>query len=434
MTQTTAATQMTGTTPLNHLDAFVAKQWRNRDEYIMFRLARRVEQLTPELTAKGRAPLKLSIGAPTLPPPQVIVDALVEALKQPGIHMYSTTRGELSFRKAVAQRMAQRFGVTVDPASQVMSVVGSKEGLANFFRGIINPSLPANERDVLLIPDPGYASYVESIEAAGGLPYSIPLTVANAYQPDLNQVLADAVASGIAPQRIKAVVINYPSNPLGATVPYSYYEHVLEVAERHNLLIISDNAYADMYFSEAAKPHSMLEVPGALERTIEFHSLSKPYAMTGWRLGYAVGPKPLIDLLALVKGTVDSGAFKAIQHAASVALTDPSVEAAVQHTNKTVYAALQQRFVAGLERLGWPVDTMKLPDATFYFWLPIPPRFNGDDVAFANALLETSGIVTVPGTGFGRYGAGFVRLSLVLPAEQQDDVIERMQTDGFTWH
>jgi LL-diaminopimelate aminotransferase len=415
------------------LSQFVSQQRRNRAEYIMFRIARRVDELTPELTQKGRPPLKLSIGAPTVPPPQPILDALAGSMQKLGIHMYSTTRGELVFRQAVAQRMQQRFGVTINPATNTMTVVGSKEGLANFFRGIITPSLNPAEQDVLLIPDPGYASYVDSIVAAGGQPYSIPLTLENDYQPNLDEVIAQAVASGIAKERIKALIINYPSNPLGATVPLSYYQHVIEVAKRHNLLVISDNAYADMYFSQAAKPHSIFEVEGAMDCAIEFHSLSKPYAMTGWRLGFAVGPKPLIDLLALVKGTVDSGAFKAVQHAAIVALTDPAVEAEVQRTNVELYAALQHRFVEGLKRLGWPVEQMKLPDATFYFWLPIPPRFKGDDVAFANALLETSGIVTVPGTGFGQYGAGFVRLSLVLPQAQQDEVLERMQADGFTW-
>jgi len=415
------------------LSRFVAQQWRNRSEYIMFRIARKVEQLTPALTAKGRAPLKLSIGAPTIPPPQPILDALAEALTKPGIHMYSTTRGELAFRQAVAQRMAQRFGVTVDAATQTMTVVGSKEGLANFFRGIITPNADPNLQDVLLIPDPGYASYVDSIVAAGGQPYSIPLTADNDYQPNLDDVIQQAIASGIAKERLKALIINYPSNPLGATVPFSYYQHVVEVAQRHGLLIISDNAYADMYFSEAAKPHSIFEVEGAMDCAIEFHSLSKPYAMTGWRLGFAVGPKALIDLLALVKGTVDSGAFKAVQYAAIVALTDPAVEAEIQRNSIELYAALQHRFVEGIQRLGWPVDTMKLPDATFYFWLPVPPRYNGDDVAFADALLETSGVVTVPGTGFGKYGAGFVRLSLVLPQAQQDEVLVRMETDGFTW-
>lgn len=418
-------------TPETDLKALYGDQWKNRAEYIMFRIAKQVADLTPELTARGRAPLKLSIGAPTLPPPAGVQKALVDSLSEPGIHMYSTTRGELFFREAVAQRMQTRFGVSVDAKTEVISVIGSKEGLANFFRGLITPRPNPADQDVILIPDPGYASYVDSIHGAGGRSYPIPLLPQDQYCPDLNQVWGRLQQDGVQPHRVKAVVVNYPSNPLGATATLDYYQHVVDFARQHNLVVISDNAYADMYFDEAIKPPSILQVPGAMERCIEFHSLSKPYCLTGWRIGFAVGPKPLVDLLALVKGTMDSGLFRGIQKAGAYALTHPEADEHIAMVNQ-VYARNQQLFMDGLRELGWPVDQMNPPKATFYFWLPIPPRYSSCE-QFAQDLLEKSGVVVVPGTGFGQFGEGYVRLSLVLSEADQAEVLRRMQEDGFCY-
>jgi LL-diaminopimelate aminotransferase len=426
-TQTTA-------TPSNapvDVSVQIGELWQNRDEYIMFRIARQVQELTAELTARGRAPLSLSMGAPTLPPPQGVMDVLTQSFTEPKIHQYSTTRGELFFREAVAKRMASRFGLNLDPKTEVMSLVGSKEGLANFFRGLITPRTTEAEKDVILVPDPGYASYVDSVHGAGGMSVPIPLTAANHYLPDMDEVWASLPAQGIDPKRVKAFIINYPSNPLGATAPLSYYEQMVAFARQHNLVLVSDNAYADMYFNDQAKPHSILEVPGAKDVAIEFHSLSKPYCLTGWRIGFAIGPKVLIDLLALVKGTMDSGLFKGIQKAGAYALNSEEGQAHI-HTVNQVYAENQKQFMAGLATLGWPVDTMLSPVATFYLWMPIPPRY-ASCVQFSQELLTKSGIVTVPGTGFGQYGEGFVRLSLVLSQADHQAVIDRMRTDGFTW-
>lgn len=406
--------------------------WQNRAEYIMFRIAKQVTDLTPELEAKGKPPLKLSIGAPTLPPPQSVIDTLVNCLHQPDIHMYSTTRGELFYRQAVAERLQKRFGVTVDAKTEVCSLVGSKEGLAAVFRGLITPQLEAAKKEYILVPDPGYASYVDAIEGSGGLAFPILLNPENNYLPDLEETWQRAMAQGISAKQIKAVVINYPSNPIGATAPLSYYEACVAFAQRHGILLISDNAYADMYFDDSVKPHSVLEVAGAMDCAIEFHSLSKPYSLTGWRLGFAVGNKAAVDLVALVKSTVDSGIFKALQTAGAFAITDEGVEAHIQAVNK-VYAHNQTVFVEGLKSLGWPVETMNPPKATFYLWIPIPTNYTSC-VQFSQDLLKTSGIVVVPGTAFGGNGEGFVRLSLVLPEAQLLEVIERMRADGFVYN
>lgn len=414
-----------------NVKALTSDLFANKAEYIMFRIAKRVVDLTPELEAKGRAPLSLSMGAPTVPPPPALVDKLKELLDEPGIHTYSTPRGEAYFRDAVAQRMKRRFGITLDPKTEICSLIGSKEGLAQMFRGVVTPRFVEKEQDIILTPDPGYASYAEAIQAAGGLAYPMPLTPENRYLPDMEDVLAKLKQDGYDPSRVKAMILCYPSNPLGVGASLAYYEQVVAFARKHNILIISDIAYADLYFPGAEPPHSVLEVPGAKDIAIEFHSMSKPFAATGWRLGYAIGNKDAVDVLAIVKSTADSGLFKAMQKAAAFALNDESCSAYMAATNKT-YQINQQTFLAGLKKLGWPTESMLIPTATFYLWMPIPPRYN-NCVDFSNEMLEKSGIVVVPGVAFGQQGEGYVRLSLVLSAEKQQQVLDRMAEDGFTY-
>jgi LL-diaminopimelate aminotransferase len=400
--------------------------------YIMFRIAQRVQELTPELTEKGRPPIKMSIGAPTVKPPQAIQDKLVEAMAMPGTQTYSTPRGEAFFREAVAKRMNERFGVTVDPKTEICSLIGSKEGLAAMFRAVVTPKDDPIEKDIILIPDPGYASYGDAIRIAGGLPYSMPLNAENNYCPDMHRLMQELNNRGYNANNVKALVLNYPSNPIGAMAPMSYFEDVVAFAREHNILIISDIAYSEMVFGDAEKPHSILEVEGARDIAIEFHSLSKPYAITGWRLGFAVGHEDAISILATVKSTMDSGIWKALQHAGAFALNSPECAQFVADMNK-VYEANQAFMVEGFKKLGWPAEALNVPKATFYFWIPIPPRFK-TSTEFANAMLEKAGIVVVPGTAFGPNGEGYVRLSLVNPKEELQAVLDRMAEDGFTYN
>lgn len=403
----------------------------NMETYIMFRIAARVTELTQELEKKGRAPIKMSIGAPTVEPPKVVLDYFVKTLSEPGIHTYSVPKGEKFFLDAVAQRMKSRFGVDVNPTTEVTSLLGSKEGLANMFRAIITPRMDKKERDIILTPDPGYASYVDAIEVAGGLSYPTPLNLENNYLPDLDAAVESLKKDGYDPARIKAVIINYPSNPIGATAPMEYYETVVEFARRHKILLISDIAYSEMYFDGQEAPHSILEVPGAKDLAIEFHSLSKPYAMTGWRIGFAVGNADAVGILAKMKGTMDSGIFRAIQKAAAFALTSPECDAYIRENNK-MYAENQKVMLAGFKRLGWPIEQLNPPKATFYLWLPIPRNYSSCE-KFASDVLEKSGVVLVPGTAFGKTGEGFVRLSLVNPKHELEAVIDRMEQDGFLY-
>ncbi len=403
----------------------------NMETYIMFRIAARVVELTPELEKKGRPPIKMSIGAPTVEPPKALLDYFIKTLSEPGIHTYSVPKGEKFFLDAVAQRMKSRFGVDVNPATEITSLLGSKEGLANMFRAIITPRMDHKERDIILTPDPGYASYVDAIEVAGGLSYPTPLTLENSYLPDMDDAVESLKRDGYDPTRIKAVIINYPSNPIGAAAPFEYYEKVVDFARRHKILLISDIAYSEMYFDGQEAPHSILEVPGAKDLAVEFHSLSKPYAMTGWRIGFAVGNADAVGILAKIKGTMDSGIFRAVQKAAAFALTSPECDAYIRENNK-MYAENQKVMLAGFKRLGWPIEQLNPPKATFYLWLPIPRNYTSCE-KFAADVLEKSGVVLVPGTAFGKTGEGFVRLSLVNPKHELEAVIDRMEQDGFVY-
>jgi LL-diaminopimelate aminotransferase len=403
----------------------------NMETYIMFRIAARVVELTPELEKKGRPPLKMSIGAPTIEPPKVLMDYFIKTLSEPGIHTYSVPKGEKFFLDAVAQRMKARFGVDINPGSEATSLIGSKEGLANMFRALITPRMDKKARDIILTPDPGYASYVDAIEVAGGLSYPTPLTPANHYLPDLDEAMENLKRDGYDPAKVKAVIINYPSNPIGACAPFEYLEKTVAFARKHKILVISDIAYSEMYFDGQEAPRSILEVAGAKDLAIEFHSLSKPYAMTGWRIGFAVGNKDAVGILAKVKGTMDSGIWRAVQKAAAFALTSPECDAYIRENNK-MYAENQRLMLAGFKLLGWPVEQMNPPKATFYLWLPIPRNYSSCE-KFAEDVLEKSGVVLVPGTAFGKTGEGFVRLSLVNPKHELEAVISRFEQDGFLY-
>lgn len=403
----------------------------NMETYIMFRIAARVVELTPELEKKGRPPIKMSIGAPTVEPPKALMDYFIKTLSDPGIHTYSVPKGEKFFLDAVAQRMKTRFGVDVNPSTEVTSLLGSKEGLANMFRAIITPRKDKKEQDIILTPDPGYASYVDAIEIAGGHSYPTPLNLENNYLPDLDAAVEQLKKEGYDPARIKAVIINYPSNPIGATAPFSYLEKVVEFARKHKILLISDIAYSEMYFDGEKAPASILEVAGAKDLAIEFHSLSKPYAMTGWRIGFAVGNADAVGILAKMKGTMDSGIFRAIQKAAAFALTSPECDEYIRECNK-MYAKNQKIMLDGFKRLGWPIEELNPPKATFYLWLPIPRNYTSCE-KFAADVLEKSGVVLVPGTAFGKTGEGFVRLSVVNPPAELEEVANRMEKDGFLY-
>jgi len=397
------------------------------ETYIMFQIGEEAKRLTPELEAKGRAPISLSMGAPVKNPPQFVIDKLKEALDLKGIHSYSSPKGEAFFLEAVAERMKTRFGVELDSKKEIFSLIGSKEGIANLIREVINPTEAEFDRDIILIPDPGYASYKEMIKVSGGVGYSVPLTFENNYMPDMEEVFENLKKDGYDQKKVKAFIVNYPNNPLGATCTLEYLEKVVAFCKKHNILLISDAAYTDMYFDENKIPPSVLQVEGAKDIAVEFFSFSKPYAMTGWRCGWVCGNKEVISMFGKLKSTIDTGIFKAIQKAASEVINSQEGDDYIKAANLG-FKKKQDIIVQGFKELGWPVEN--IPDATFYLWLPIPPRYK-TSADFTNDLMRTSGVVAVPGNGFGDFGEGFFRISIVCSDESLYETINRMKTDGF---
>ena len=397
------------------------------DTYIMFRLKEQTAKLKPELIAKNRAPISLSMGAPTANPPKYIIDRLKEILDEDGIHTYSTPKGEDYFRKAVATRMKNRFGVDLDPDKEIFSLVGSKEGISNLMRFLITQK--ETDKDIIMIPDPCYASYLQFIQCSGGLAYQIPLTKENNYMPNFDEIYEKFVSEGYNPENLKALVINYPNNPLGVSATREYIQSAVDFCKKHKILLISDLAYADLYFSEEEKPFSVFELDGAKDIAVEFHSFSKPYAVTGWRLGWVCGNEFVVQRLGKGKSTVDNGIFKALQKACAEILNSKEGDEYIAEGNLG-YKRKQAIMVKGFKELGWDIDDSKVPHTTFYLWLPIPRKYK-TAMEFCEDLLAKSGIVIVPGTAFGNCGEGYFRLSYVCSDEQLHEVIDRMKADGF---
>lgn len=398
------------------------------ETYIMFQIGEEAARLKPELIEKGRSPISLSMGAPVKNPPQFVIDKLKEALEAEGIHSYSTPKGEAFYLEAIAKRMKTRFGVDLDPKKEIFSLIGSKEGIANLIRELINPTSNEFDRDIIMIPDPGYASYKEMIKVSGGMAYSIPLTFENNYMPDMDEIWENMKSDGYDEKKVKALIINYPNNPLGATATIEYFKNIVDFCRKHKILLISDAAYTDMYFDENNLPPSILQVEGAKDIAVEFFSFSKPYAMTGWRLGWICGNAEVVSTFGKLKSTIDTGIFKALQKAASEVLNSKEGDDYIKEANLG-FKKKQEILVKGLQELGWDMQN-RVPEATFYLWLPIPPRYKISK-EFTDDLMRKSGIVAVPGTAFGKYGEGFFRISIVCSDESLYEVIDRMKKDGF---
>ena len=399
------------------------------DTYIMFRIKQEAAKLTPELTAKGRAPIALAMGAPVEPPPEFVYDKLKEALSIPQIHTYSTPKGEKFFLDAVKKRMKNRFGVELDAQTEIFSLIGSKEGLANFIRALINPTTDEKKQDVILVPDPGYASYTQMIKTSGGKSYGIALTKENKYMPDMYRIWEEMKQDGITPDRVKAMIINYPSNPLGATCTKEYLKHVVDFCKEKQIWLMSDAAYCDLYFEEENRPHSILEIEGAKDVAVEFFSFSKPYSMTGFRLGWICGNADAVSAFGRLKSTVDTGSFKALQKCAAEVLNSQQGDDYIAKSNKS-FKEKQMLVINGFRELGWQIKDEDIPDATFYIWLPIPSKYKTSQ-EFTSDVLRTSGILLVPGSAFGKNGEGFFRLSAVADDQQLNETIYRLKQDGF---
>lgn len=380
------------------------------------RLAQRIAQLPPylfaeidrakkEVRARGVDLIDLGIGDPDTPTFPHIVRKMQEAAENPAYHRYPSYEGLPAFRQSVARWYRSRFGVALDPDTEVVSLIGSKEGIAHISLAFTDPG------DVNLVPSPGYPVYNIGTLFAGGTPYFLPLTRESGFLPDL-----DAIPNDVA-KRAKLLFLNYPNNPTAAVAGREFYERVVAFARRHNVIVCHDAAYSEIYFG--GPPMSFLEVDGAKDVGIEFHSLSKTYNMTGWRIGFAVGNAGVIGGLGKIKTNVDSGLFEAIQIAGIEALEgDQAPQAALRE----MYRARRDVLIGGLRSAGFDVVA---PEATFYVWIPVPAPHTSS--AFAKLLLEKVGVVATPGNGFGEAGEGYVRMTLCLPEGRLQEAVERIR-------
>jgi len=383
----------------------------------MFEYAQRIKILPPYLFAqidqKKREKLQqgvdlidLGVGDPDIPTPQPIVEAMKRAVEKPEHHRYPSYEGMFSFRKTVADWYKRRFGVDLDPHTEIVTLIGSKEGIAHFPLAFVNPG------DVVLCPDPAYPVYKIGTIFAVGEPYILPLKEENGFLPDFKSVPKDIL------KRAKIIWVNYPNNPTSAVAEESFYKELIDWARENNIIVASDLAYSEIYFGNK-RPMSILQIEGAKEVAIEFHSLSKTFNMTGWRLGMAVGNKDLIAGLGKVKTNVDSGQFQAIQEAGITALSLPEEE--VQKI-RDIYRERRKVMIEALEDVGLEVYKS---DATFYLWVKVPKGYTSAE--FVSLLLDKCGIVCTPGNGFGQYGEGYFRISLTVPTERLLEAVERIR-------
>ncbi|NDY42759.1 LL-diaminopimelate aminotransferase [Dissulfurirhabdus thermomarina] len=365
-----------------------------------------LDRLKAEAVARGVDVIDLGIGDPDLPTPRFIVERLAAAAADPATHRYPSSAGSAAFRAAAAAWMERRFGVRLDPEREVTALIGSKEGIAHFPLAFLDPG------EVVLVPTPGYPVYHIGTLFAGGETYELPLVAGNAFLPDLDAVPADVR------RRARILWLNYPNNPTGAVAPPEFFERVVAFARANDIIVCHDAAYTEMTYDGYRAP-SFLETPGAREVGIEFHSLSKTYNMTGWRIGFAAGHPDLVAGLRAVKSNVDSGQFDAVQAAAVAALE--SDQSSVRD-NAAVYAERRDTLVEGLRRIGIEAP---LPKATFYVWARVP----GEETSagFARRLLEEAGVVATPGNGFGAPGEGYVRMALTVARERLAEAVERIR-------
>ncbi len=363
-----------------------------------------IDQMKREALQKGADLIDLSIGDPDIPTPKHIVEAMKKAVEKPEHHRYPSYEGMLSYREAVARWYKRRFNVELNPENEVLSLIGSKEGIGHIPLAFIDPG------DVVLVPSPGYPVYPVGTKFAGGVPYFMPLKEENKFLPELKAIPEDIC------KKAKLMFINYPNNPTSAEAPKEFFQEVIEFAKKYNIIICHDAAYSEIYFEE--KPISFLEIEGAKEVGIEFHSLSKTYNMTGWRIGYAVGNKDILAGLGKVKTNLDSGVFQAIQEASIVALdTDDSILKQI----RDIYKERRDILYEGLKVKGFEV---KKSNATFYLWVKVPRGTNSID--FTGKLLKEAEVLCTPGVGFGEYGEGYIRFALTQSKERIKEAVDRI--------
>jgi LL-diaminopimelate aminotransferase len=362
-----------------------------------------LDRLKNEKKEQGIDVIDLGIGDPDIPTPSEIVEVAKRALEKKEYHRYPSNLGSLFFRKAVADYMKKRFGVTFDPEKEILALIGSKEGIAHFPIGFVNPG------DVVLCPDPAYPVYYLGTIFADGIPYYMPLTWENEFLPDLGKIPQEIL------EKAKIIWLNYPNNPTGAVAKKEFFKEVIKLAKKYNIIVAHDAAYIEMYYEEP--PISIFEIDEAKDVAIEFHSLSKTFCMTGWRIGFAVGNSLLVSALAKVKSNIDSGVFTAIQETGAYALNN--LENIVPSLVK-IFRKRRDLASLELEKLGYQFIK---PSATFYLWVKTPEGFSSQE--FCKKVLQDVGVVVTPGVGFGKAGEGYFRIALTVEEERLKEAIQR---------
>jgi len=363
-----------------------------------------IDRARREAIAAGRDIINLGVGDPDQRTHQVIIDALKAAVEDAHNHHYPFDAGVPQLRLEIAKWFKNRFTVELEPQSEIYPLIGSKEGIAHLPLGIINPG------DKVLLTEPAYPAYQAAVTFAGGKIHYLPLKASHGFLPKIEDI------ENI--KKAKAIFVCYPNNPTAATADKKFYQDLVAVCKSKGIIIVSDLAYSEVYY-EGIKPPSILEVDGARDIAIEFHSFSKTYYMTGWRLGWACGNPTLISALARVKSNADSGIFSAIQYAGMAAL---NMDPRDIDDMRSEYQTRRDALINGLRSIGWKIE---LPKATFYVWAKLPSKFS-DSMTCAKAFLDEADIVVTPGIGFGRAGEGYVRMALTLPVERIHEAVSRL--------
>ena len=359
-----------------------------------------IDAIKTEKKAQGVDIIDLGVGDPDQPTPSHIVDSLARAARERVNHRYPSSEGMLSYREAVSEWYAKK-GISLNPVSEVLTLIGSKEGIAHL------PSAFVNRGEKVLVPDPAYPVYKIATILADGKPVSLPLTADNRFLPDIERAPTDA----------KLLFINYPNNPTAAVADKEFFTSVVDFARDNDVIVCHDAAYLEVTFDGYAAP-SFLSVPGAIDVGIEVNSLSKTYNMTGWRMGFAVGNADVVAGLRKIKSNVDSGAFQAIQEAGITAMRGPQDSIGAM---REIYAQRRDALVDGLRSIGWHVEK---PKATFYVWASTPG--GAPSLEFSMRLLD-AGVVATPGIGFGEYGEGYIRFALTVPVKTINEAVMRLQ-------
>ena len=369
-----------------------------------------IDEMKQQAIARGVDIINLGIGDPDLPTPDPILERMQQAVTDPQHHQYPSSSGMLSFRTAVAGWYQRRFNVTVDPKSEVVTLIGSKEGIGHVPMAFIDPG------DVVLVPSPGYPVYPVSASFAGGVAHEMPLLKQNGFLPDLDGIPPDVARNA------KLMFLNSPNNPTSVIADTAFFKRVIAFAKEHHVIVCHDAAYSEIFY-DGLRPSSFLEAEGAMDVGIEFHSLSKTFNMTGWRIGFAVGRAEVIAGLSQIKSNMDSGQFQAVQEAGITALeSDDRLTAGL----RAIYQERRDVLVAGLRNLGLEFD---VPSATFYVWIEVPKGYTS--ASFTAHLLEKAGIVTTPGNGFGAPGEGYIRMALTTTKERLAEAVDRLKRIGW---